>query len=79
MDHYWLFSVYFLIGGGSNFIGPNISHGIFLFPELYDKEGRTEGAAASILEDLMPRKNNEKKVTRQSCASVQSLFEKVCI
>jgi hypothetical protein len=67
LDQYWLFSIYFLIGGGSQFIGPNNSHGYFIFPELYDKESRSKGAGSafitSILKDLMPTKNNERKIT----------------
>ena len=48
------------------FIEPDNSHGNFVFPELYDKESRSKGAASTyvsiILKDLMPTKGNEGKV-----------------
>jgi hypothetical protein len=67
LDQYWLFFVYYICGGGSQFIGPNNRHGNFVFPELYDKESRTKGSTSSyistILKDLMPTKSNEGKIT----------------
>lgn len=66
LDQYWLFFIYYIMGGGMQFIEPNNSHGNFVFPELYDKESRSKGAASTyvstILKDLMPTKGNEGKV-----------------
>lgn len=62
LDQNWLFSIYYLLGGGSPFIGPNNNHGNFVFPELYDK-GAASAFITSILKELMPTKSNEGKVT----------------
>jgi hypothetical protein len=53
LDQYWLFSIYFLIGGGSQFIGPNNSHGNFIFPDLYDKESRSKGAGSAFIASIL--------------------------
>jgi hypothetical protein len=67
IDQYWLFSVYYILGGGSSFVNSRNSHGNFVFPELYDKESGSKGSTAtyisSILKDLMPTPANKGKVT----------------
>ena len=66
-DQYWLFSIYYILGGGCTFQNSNNSHSHFVFPELYDKEIGSKGSTAAfmttILKDLMPTADNESKVT----------------
>lgn len=66
-DQYWLFSIYYILGGGCSFQNANNSHGHFIFPELYDKETGSKGSTAAyisnILKDLMPTEGNEGKIT----------------
>lgn len=67
IDKFWLFSVYYIIGGGSSFENPNNSHSHFVFPELYDTESGSKGSTSAyistILKDLMPTTENENKIT----------------
>lgn len=66
LDQYWIFFVYYLLGGGSSFVKPSNQNAHFIFPELYDKETGSKGAASafvtSILKDLMPTDANSGKV-----------------
>jgi hypothetical protein len=67
IDQYWLFSIYYITGGGSHFENPNNSHSHFVFPELYDKESGSKGATSAyistILKDLMPNVENQHRIT----------------
>ena len=66
-DQYWLFSIYYILGGGCSFQNTNNTHRHFVFPELYDKETGSKGSTAAyisnILKDLMPTEENEGKIT----------------
>lgn len=38
LDQYWLFAIYYMLGGGQFAYGPNNAHENFIFPELFSKE-----------------------------------------
>jgi hypothetical protein len=82
IDQYWLYSIYYTIGGGSSFENSNISRSLFIFPELCDREIRSENRdlkmEMNIPKEEAKTKNNQLLLSQKlSLSVIMEMLEKL--